>query len=218
MDAINRRFLRLGLIAWALAAIVIALAATGASAGVDRALMLALRSGTDALPAMANDVMRGASWLGGGWPRSLIAIGFIGFLLLRKLLRPASYILYTGLGIAALNAWVLKALFQRPRPDIVPRLTDIDASWSLPSGHAANSAAVYGAIALIATVLWWRKRQRRAIWAVAGLLVFLIGLSRVWLGVHWPSDVLAGWLVGAGWALILAAVLKPVLARAKPQG
>ena len=77
--------------------------------------------------------------------------------MIRKLQRAASYILYTTLGIAALNAWVLKALVERPRPDIVPRLIDVDASFSLPSGHAANSAAVYGAMALVATVIWWRN-------------------------------------------------------------
>lgn len=213
MDAVNTRFLRLGLFAWTLAAIVIALAATGTVQPLDTAALTALRAATDPLPDWSDGVMRGASWLGDGWPRSLIALGFMGYLVWRKLYRAVSYILYTALGIAALNAWVLKAIFHRPRPDLVERLVDVDASWSLPSGHAANSTAVYGAIALIAAVLWWRRRPRRAIWAVAGVLIFLIGLSRVWLGVHWPSDVVAGWLVGAGWALLLAVVLKPVQAR-----
>ncbi|MCJ8159442.1 phosphatase PAP2 family protein [Sphingomonas sp. LaA6.9] len=213
MDPVRARFLKLGLVAWGLAALVIALVMTGVLSTADSAAMTGLRAATDPLPDWTDAAMRGASWLGDGWPRSLLALGFVGYLVSRKLYRAVSYIVYTALGIAALNAWVLKALFHRPRPELVERLVDVDASWSLPSGHAANSAAVYGAIALIATVLWWRKAQRRTIWAVTGLLVFLIGLSRIWLGVHWPSDVVAGWLVGAGWALLLAVALKPVQAR-----
>jgi undecaprenyl-diphosphatase len=213
MDPIVRRFARLSLICWLAGILVIALAWGGVLQSFDDAALRGLRSFGNALPGFATDLMRGASWLGDGWPRSILAIGFIVYLMIRRLARAASYILYTALGIAALNAWVLKAIVMRARPDIVPRLVEVDQSWSLPSGHAANSAAVYGAIALVATVLWWRKRQRRAIWAVTGLLVFAIGLSRVWLGVHWPSDVVAGWLVGAGWALLLGVLLKPVQMR-----
>lgn len=215
MDSVNRRFLKIGIICWLLGAIVIALAASGMTMGADRAIMLALRGTSGTLPEAANGVMRGLSWMGDGWPRSVIAAAFVMMLMLRKMLRPASYILYTAIGIAALNGWVLKPLLARARPDIVDRLVQVPESFSLPSGHAANSAAVYGAIALISTVLWWRKRQRRAIWAGAATLVFLIGLSRVWLGVHWPSDVVAGWLVGAGWTFLLAALLRPVLARTR---
>jgi len=214
MDPIIRRFAWTSLACWSLAALTILLAWSGAIQSVDEAALRGLRGVGDALPAFVTDAMRGASWLGDGWPRSILAASFIVYLMIRRLARAASYILYTTLGIAALNAWVLKAILTRARPDIVTRLVEVDQSWSLPSGHAANSAAVYGAIALVATVLWWRRRQRRAIWAAAGIVIFLIGVSRVWLGVHWPSDVVAGWLVGAGWASLLAVLLKPVQARA----
>jgi undecaprenyl-diphosphatase len=213
MDPVLRRFGILSLICWTGAFIVIALAWSGLSQSTDEVGLRGLRVVADSLPAFFTSVMRGISWLGNGWPRSILAAAFILYLMIRRLARAASYVLYTTLGIAALNAWGLKSLLARARPDIVPRLVEIDQSWSLPSGHAANSAAVYGAIALVATVLWWRKRQRRAIWTIAATLVGLIGLSRVWLGVHWPSDVVAGWLVGAGWALLLAVLLKPVQAR-----
>jgi len=214
MDPVIRRFARISLICWLLGALVIALAWSGVLQSFDEAALRGLRGVGDALPPLVTDIMRGASWLGDGWPRSMLAAAFIVYLMIRRLARAASYILYTALGIAALNAWVLKAIVARARPEIVTRLVEVDQSWSLPSGHAANSAAVYGAIALVATVLWWRKRQRRAIWTVAGVLVALIGVSRVWLGVHWPSDVVAGWLIGAGWASLLAVLLKPVQARA----
>jgi undecaprenyl-diphosphatase len=213
MDPVVRRFARISLACWLLAVFVIALAWIGVTQHLDEAAMRGLRTLVDRGPPVLTSIMLGATWLGDGWPRSLIAAAFIVFLLVRRLARAASYILYTALGIAALNAWVLKPLLVRARPEIVARLIEVDQSWSLPSGHAANSAAVYGAIAVVASVLWWRKRQRRAIWTGIGLVVFTIGLSRVWLGVHWPSDVVAGWLLGAGWATLLAVVLKPVQAR-----
>lgn len=215
MDSLQRRLLRLALASLTLAALVIALALTGTTDGLDRAMMLAASAEARALPEVT-PVMRAASWLGDGWARSLVALAFIVVLLTRRFARAASYILYTALGIAALNAWLLKPLFARPRPDIVARLAEVNATLSLPSGHAANSAAVFGAIALVASAIWWRRGQRRAIWSAAALIVLIIGVSRVWLGLHWPSDVLAGWLVGAGWALLLAAWLKPVQARASP--
>ena len=213
MDPIVRRFAWLSLTCGLAGALVMVLAWSGILQHADEVMLRGLREAGNALPGFVTDLMRGASRLGDGWPRSILALAFIVYLMIRRLARTASYILYTMLGIAALNAWVLKAILTRARPDIVPRLVEVDQSWSLPSGHAANSAAVYGAIALVATVLWWRRRQRRAIWAAAGALVFVIGLSRIWLGVHWPSDVVAGWLVGAGWALLLAVLLKPVQAR-----
>ena len=213
MDPVLTRLRRISLVCAGLAVVVIALAWGGLTQPLDNWAILGLRGWADRGTPMLADAMRALSWMGNAWPRSLIALAFILFLLVRKLQRAASYILYTALGIAALNSWVLKAIVTRARPDIVPRLVEVDSSWSLPSGHAANSAAVYGAMALVATVIWWRRRQRRTIWAVAGLLVFGIGLSRVWLGVHWPSDVIAGWLVGAAWATGLAVLLKPVRAR-----
>jgi undecaprenyl-diphosphatase len=215
MDALQRRFLWSAAICLVLAAIIIAVAWSGLSQSADEAIILGFHGRGGEIVAGA---MRAATFLGDGWPRSLIAAAFVIFLLVRRYARAASYILYTALGIAALNSWVLKAIVQRPRPQLVERLVDVDTSWSLPSGHAANSAAVYGAIALIAATIWWRRTQRRAIWAVAGLLILAVGISRVWLGVHWPSDVLAGWLVGAGWALGLAALLKPVQARVHTTG
>lgn len=207
MDGLQRRFLWAALACFALAGVVIALALSGVLVPLDEGALRAV----DGAPGVT--LMLGATFFGDGLPRSLIAAGFILFLMIRRYQRAASYILYTAIGIAALNAWVLKALIERARPEIIPRLIEVDQSFSLPSGHAANSAAVYGAIALVAGVIWWRKAQRRAIWAAAALLVLAIGLSRIWLGVHWPSDVVAGWLVGAGWALLLAALLKPVKAR-----
>ena len=92
-------------------------------------------------------------------------------------------------GGTALNL-ILKQIFAAPRPDLLPHL-DIVHSYSFPSGHAAGNMMMFGALAMLA-------RRRGGYWA-AGMMIALIGASRVWLGVHWPSDVTAGWIEGLGW-------------------
>jgi membrane-associated phospholipid phosphatase len=94
---------------------------------------------------------------------------------------------------------LLKLLFTRPRP-VAEHLVAID-SWSFPSGHSLNSMAVLGLL----TVLAIRGRgglARVLILVLGAFLVFLVGFSRVYLGVHWPTDVLAGWLTGVAWVAI----------------
>ena len=211
MDPLIRRFWIASLIGWVLAAVVMMLAESGPAQPLDEAIITGVRGGDGAVPAWVAYGARGATWFGDTWPRVAFTAAFIGWLLLRRYPRAASYILYVAVGVAVLNAWVLKTFIMRMRPELVPWLTNPNESFSLPSGHAANSAALYGAMALVAGTIFWRRRK--AIRAAAALLVLAVGVSRVVLGVHWPSDVVAGWLVGASWALLLAALLKPVTAR-----
>lgn len=127
-----------------------------------------------------------------------------------------------ALGLAVLGTQVAvaaaKALVERPRP--ADGMAVIDPSgWSFPSAHSASTVALYVMLAVIATDLW-RGRLRPAVaFGVAGTVVVLVGLSRVYLGAHYPTDVLAGWLVGgalvvASWALCsrLPAVRLPAAA------
>jgi undecaprenyl-diphosphatase len=93
----------------------------------------------------------------------------------------------------------LKALFDRPRPDEVDHLVLV-TSPSFPSGHALLSAAVYLSLAAMLGREIPRLALRRYLMALAVLLTLLIGASRVYLGVHWPSDVLGGWVIGSLWA------------------
>jgi undecaprenyl-diphosphatase len=93
----------------------------------------------------------------------------------------------------------LKQIFAAPRPDLLPHL-DIVHTYSFPSGHAVGNMVFFGALAMLAA--------RRHASVAAALAIALIGVSRVWLGVHWPSDVLAGWIEGLGW-LALCAVWLP---------
>lgn len=108
------------------------------------------------------------------------------------------------LGAAALSgSWVvdlLKAYFGRPRPTLVEHWAVV-SNMSFPSGHAASSALIYLTLAALASQLMRRRAARNAIVGAAILLVGAIGASRVYLGVHWPSDVLAGWSFGTLWAI-----------------
>ena len=99
----------------------------------------------------------------------------------------------------------LKLLFQRPRPDIIEHIVAVSTT-SFPSGHAANSAVVYLTLAVIIAREQRSRQLRIYVIAVGILLTMLVGSTRLVLGVHWPSDVLAGWALGAGWAALCASV------------
>ena len=122
-------------------------------------------------------------WLAGRRRTALI-------LLLASLLGPA-----IGQGI--------KYVIRRERPDVAWRLIDRPKSPSFPSGHALNTMALYGAVALLTSRHLRRRIARVAVLVVGFLLPMLIGMSRVYLGVHYPSDVLAGWTGGLACALLI---------------
>lgn len=101
----------------------------------------------------------------------------------------------------ALVMSLLKAWFGRARPTVIEHWTS-SGSASFPSGHAANSAIIYLSTAVLVAGLAPSRSSRIYVAAAAVLLVMSIGISRLYLGVHWPSDVLAGWAFGGGWALL----------------
>ncbi len=138
--------------------------------------------------------------LGGPTVLGLTVVAVIGYLLLYRLYRNAAFVLVASLGGWILND-VLKVMFARPRPSVVPHLREV-GSASFPSGHALTSAVVY---LTLGTLLMRVAEGRLLKWyciSVAMLTTVLVGLSRLYLGVHYPTDVLAGWLVGLSWALI----------------
>jgi len=138
--------------------------------------------------------------LGGPTVLSLTVLAVVGYLLLYRLYRNAAFVLAASLGGWILND-VLKAMFARPRPSVVPHLREV-GSASFPSGHALTSAVVF---LTLGTLLMRVAEGRLLKWyciSVAMLTTMLVGLSRLYLGVHYPTDVLAGWLVGLSWALI----------------
>ena len=114
-------------------------------------------------------------------------------------------------GASLLNAG-LKSILHRPRPELVPHLAVV-SNASFPSGHAMISAAIYLTIAAMLSETQPKRSARIFLMAFAGLLVLLIGCSRIYLGVHWPSDVLAGWCLGSVWALVVFAVNRTLRTR-----
>lgn len=104
---------------------------------------------------------------------------------------------------------ILKEFFERPRPDVIEHL-HATSSASFPSGHAMNSFITYGAVAYLVARLEPKPALRRATWGLAALLIVAIGLSRAYLGVHYPSDVVAGYLAGLAWLTFVAALLSAV--------
>lgn len=171
-------------------------------AGIDRTLMLAFRN-----PADVSDPL-GPSWFEetvteitslGGYPILVALIAAVaGYLLVVRKYGPALFVvLSTGLGTAV--SQLLKVLYERPRPDLVEHL-DVIHTASFPSGHATMSAIVYLTLAALIVRLVEKTSVRVYVMSVAVLVAVAVGLSRIYLGVHWPSDVAAGWALGAAWA------------------
>lgn len=95
---------------------------------------------------------------------------------------------------------VLKTFFHRVRPTVLPHLV-VEHSFSFPSGHAITSMLLYGVVLFALKDFITTRPVRLAVQILLGVLIFLIGISRIYLGVHYPSDVLAGWLLGLSWLL-----------------
>jgi undecaprenyl-diphosphatase len=109
-------------------------------------------------------------------------------------------LLAVSVGGGTLLSTLLKLGFDRPRPDLVAHLVDV-RTLSFPSGHAMLSAVTYLTIGVLVARVSPKRRIKVYVTAVALVLTLAIGLSRVYLGVHWPTDVLAGWSIGAAWAM-----------------
>ncbi|OJY66009.1 MAG: hypothetical protein BGP16_06320 [Sphingobium sp. 66-54] len=125
-----------------------------------------------------------------------IAIACLVALFLAYAGRPGAvlWLLVATAGMALINPLV-KLLFLAPRPDMLDPLIAVSSS-SFPSGHAAGTMALYGALALLSRSL--------TLWLICVAMIAATGASRVWLGVHWPSDVIGGWAEGAAWLLVLS--------------
>jgi undecaprenyl-diphosphatase len=205
----RRKAIVVAAVCWAGFALMVWRVTTGRTGGFDTPGLLFWRTGVGLAPRGPKflvESVRDLTSLGGVLLRNVIAIGAVTALLFLRLRREAMLLALTVAG-----AWVvegaIKGLVGRPRPEIVPHLTDAGGA-SFPSGHAFNSAVVYIAIALAFASLSARESVRLTIIGSAIVLSLLVAWTRVWLGVHFPSDVVAGWLGGAGWAFLAAALLQ----------
>lgn len=169
----------------------------------DELVLLALRSQADLSdplgPKWFEEIMRDFTALGGVAVLVSMTLAVVSYLVLIGKRRVALMVAGAISGGVVLST-LLKWGFDRPRPELVPHFSEV-YTQSFPSGHAMLSAIVYltlGAL-LTRTQTGWRVKIYLLSLAVAATLV--VGISRVYLGVHWPTDVLAGWMVGAGWAV-----------------
>jgi undecaprenyl-diphosphatase len=151
-------------------------------------------------PPWAGEVGRDLTALGGVACLCLITAAVAGFLLLTRKYAALAFLLL-AIGGGLLLSTLLKSAFDRPRPDVVPHLSYVGTS-SFPSGHSMLSAVVYLTLGSLLARLVEPVRLKVYFLVVALLLSFLVGSSRVYLGVHYPSDVLAGWCAGLAWAVL----------------
>lgn len=186
----------------------------GEARGFDTALLLALRAGrpdNPIGPRWFEDTVAEITALGGFGVLALVIAIAVGYLGVLKKWGSALMLLAATLGGTALSEG-LKIGFNRPRPDLVAHAVDV-TSMSFPSGHAMLSAVTYLTLGVMLARTQERKRVRGYILGAAVLLTLLVGASRVYLGVHWPTDVLAGWCLGAAWALMCWAAATWLAAR-----
>lgn len=169
----------------------------------DERLLRALREPGDPAdpvgPRWLEDVARDVTALGGHAVLTLLVASVTGYLLIARRRHAAVFVLVATIGGALISSG-LKGAFARPRPDFVPHLVHV-SSASFPSGHAMLSAVVYLALGALLARLVEGWAAKLYFLGVAVVLTLLVGTSRVYLGVHYPTDVVAGWAAGVAWAV-----------------
>jgi undecaprenyl-diphosphatase len=175
----------------------------GETQGIDSRILLAMRQpaglapmGSPAFQQAARDITA----LG-----SLVVLGLItfiacAFLALDGKTHMAFFVCLSVTGGITASS-LLKELFQRPRPDLVPYAVSVSGT-SFPTGHSMMSAVTFLTLGALLASSQKRRRLKAYFLLLATLLTVMVGLSRIYLGVHWPTDVLAGWTAGAVWALL----------------
>lgn len=174
------------------------------SASFDETVLLALRNpqdrGDPIGPPWVEEMARDFTALGGTGVLTLLTIATVGYLLLAGQRRTAAVALVAVLG-GILISTLLKSGFGRPRPDLVPHDAQVYTA-SFPSGHSMMAAVTWFTLAAILSRVLATPLLKAYILLVAAVMTLLVGISRVYLGVHWPTDVLAGWSAGAAWAAL----------------
>lgn len=177
--------------------------ADGETSAIDQRLLMMLRVPGDANNPIGSkgieESVRDITALGGTTLVSLVtAVAVLTFLFHKK--RRHALVMAGSVLLALISSEATKSLYHRPRPALVPHEVYV-YSGSFPSGHSTLSAATYLTLAMLVASLETRRRTKALAYGLAAMMLVAVGLSRVYLGVHWPSDVLAGWCLGAMWAL-----------------
>jgi len=185
----------------------------GETATIDRQILLAMRTAADPSdpigPLWFEESMRDLTALGSTAVLLLVSLAVIGFLLLKRK-HGMALLMVLSVGGGLLLSTLLKQGFNRPRPDLVPHGSYVMTA-SFPSGHSMLSAVVFLTVGGLLARYIGTRHLKIYVLSLSILTTLLVGFSRVYLGVHWPTDVLAGWSAGASWALIcwfLAVVLQ----------
>lgn len=176
----------------------------GTTRNLDRDLLLLLRTEGDLSnpigPPMLEEMGRDLTALGGVIVLTLATLFAGGFFLMRCEFGTTVY-LWATVGGGILISGIAKEFFSRPRPDLVPHGSIVHTA-SFPSGHSMMAAVAYLTLGVLIARVLQRRHLKVYVMSVAILVTVLVGVSRVYMGVHWPTDVLAGWLVGLGWAVV----------------
>ena len=171
---------------------------------IDERVLLWLRSPADRQdplgPRWFEAMVADITSLGSAFTLTFLTLAVGGWLLLAGR-RNAGYLLLVSVAGGTLLSTALKSFFDRPRPDLVAHGTDVFTA-SFPSGHAMLSAVTYLTLGALVMRVSGRRALKAYTLTLSILLTLMIGVSRVYLGVHWPSDVVAGWAVGAAWATL----------------
>lgn len=179
-------------------------ATDGAAHDLDARILLAFREPGDPANPIGSErfegYVRDITSLGGTAVLVLLTSLVIVFLLLAGKWQLALFVLIAVGGGQAVST-LLKLGIDRPRPDLVPHLMR-ETSLSFPSGHAMMSAVTYLTLGSLLARIAPERRLKVFFLFTAVLLTFVVGVSRIYLGVHWPSDVLAGWCAGFAWAMM----------------
>jgi len=174
------------------------------SPSFDDWLLLALRDPVNSErpigPLWLGEVARDVTALGSLTVLGIAVVLAVGFLCLCRAYRTALFLLAASI-LGSILCFFAKTALDRPRPEIVPHLTTVQSA-SFPSGHSMMSAVVYLTLAAIGAAVVEGWRLKIFLLSSAMGLAMIVGVSRVYLGVHYPSDVLAGWWLGLGWAFL----------------
>ncbi len=192
----------------------------GATEQFDRSVLVAFRQPGDLStpigPAALQRVVRDVTSLGSAALLTLITLLAAGWLTLRRRWSLVALLLFS-VGGATILSTVLKASFDRERPELAFRLMPtIDMSF--PSGHSTLAAATFLTIGLLLSASTVVRREKFYLMGWAIFLTVIVGLSRLYLGVHFPTDVLAGWCIGTAWALACSLVARYLQTRAAVGG
>jgi undecaprenyl-diphosphatase len=176
----------------------------GDTRAVDEQVLLWLRTPgnpSDPLgPAWAEELARDVTGLGSAGILTIVTLASAGFLALQRKVHLALYVI-AAVASGTLVSTLLKWGFDRPRPDLAAHGQVLYTS-GFPSGHSMLSAVAFLTLGALLASGQANLRMRAYLIALAAFLTLIVGASRVYLGVHWPSDVLAGWTAGAAWALL----------------